>query len=284
MTRAAPAAAAAIAIPRESPERAFLEYWAAHLLDPRDPQNARWLALEQGQIARGRRLAAELARFAPLPGARALDVGCQTGALTIALAAAGARATGVDVSAELVRAAEIRAGCHGVAPDFRVARAEALPFADASFDLVAFVDVIEHVDDAARALAEAARVLRPDGGVLYVQGPNRLSPRWLLRDPHYQMAGISVLPPALGRFYVTRVRRRPRYDVGVFPVGSRVARTLARLGFALLESPYDPRASLARRAAGAMRLRFGSMFTLVAARSREPSRRGSRFRAPGGFG
>lgn len=250
-------------LPRASTELAFLEYWRDTLLDPRDPQNGRWLELELGQIERGRRTAGQLAELSPLRGARVLDLGCQTGALAVALCEKGARVTGVDIDAALVRGAEIRARCHGVCAEFRVARAEALPFEDESFDLVTFIDVIEHVENASRALAEIARVLRP-GGQVYIQGPNRFSPRWFFSDPHYRMFGISVLPPSLGRFYVTRVRGRPRYDVGVFPVGSRVMRDLGALGLKVTRFPLDSRYGLLGRARSALELRFASMFTLVA--------------------
>jgi SAM-dependent methyltransferase len=57
--------------------------------------------------------------------------------------------------------------------------ATALPFADARFDAVTMFDVIEHVPDDARAMAEALRVLRP-GGALLVSTPNE---NW--RFPHY---------------------------------------------------------------------------------------------------
>lgn len=54
---------------------------------------------------------------------------------------------------------------------FVVADATSLPFDDASFDAVTMFDVIEHVEDDARAIAEAKRVLRP-GGFLLVTTPN----------------------------------------------------------------------------------------------------------------
>jgi 2-polyprenyl-3-methyl-5-hydroxy-6-metoxy-1,4-benzoquinol methylase len=216
-----------------------------------------------GQIERGRRSVDDIARYTALEGRRVLDVGCQTGALAIALSERGANVSGMDLESKLIEAATIRARCHGARAEFRVAFAESLPFESASFDVVTFIDVIEHVRDAAKALGEIARVLRP-GGVVYLQGPNRFSPRWFARDPHYRMAGISVLPPALGAFYVTRVRRRPRYDVGVFPIGSRVVRTLEKNGLEVIASPYDPRGTITNRVRGAIALRFASMFTLVA--------------------
>ncbi len=257
-----------VPIPQDSVEREFLAFWAEKLLDPRDPQNKRWLGLEMQQITRGREFAEKLGALMPLRGARVLDVGCQTGGLAIALARAGAEVTGVDVDATLLEAAAIRARCHGVSSvRFEVCKAEGLPFADARFDLVTFVDVIEHVERADEALAEVARVLAP-GGLLWLQGPNRFSPRWLARDPHYQMTGISVLPPSIGRWYVTRVRGRPRYDVGVFPVGARVVQRLERLGLRV-ESPAKP-AGIASRVRHAIGMRFGSMFVVHARKPVDP--------------
>lgn len=255
-----------VPIPEQSVEREFLAYWAEHLLDPRDPQNERWLGLEMQQIDRGATLAAELAAHVNFTNARVLDVGCQTAGLAIAMAKRGARVTGVDVDATLIRSAEIRARCHGVEnATFAVAEGEKLPFATGHFDVVTFVDVIEHVRDADAALREVARVLTP-GGTLFLQGPNRFSPHWLASDPHYRMAGISVLPPALGRFYVTKVRGRPRYDVGVFPVGSRVVSLLERLGFDI-DTPRPPATALAR-VRHEVALRFGSMFVIRARKAR----------------
>ncbi|MDB4927910.1 MAG: Methyltransferase type 11, partial [Myxococcaceae bacterium] len=213
----------------------FLAYWERELLAPGDPQRARWAALERAQIGRNEGIAAELGRFVSLRGRRVLDVGCQTGALPIALCRRGADVTGVDVEEKLVEGARIRARGHGVAPALRVAVAEALPFADASFDVVTFVDVIEHVRDARAAVRELARVLRP-GGTLYLFGPNRLSPALAWSDPHYQLAGVSVLPRRLGELYVTKVRGFPRYDVGVLPVGGVVERWLAADGLKVVDS------------------------------------------------
>jgi SAM-dependent methyltransferase len=140
----------------DGPDEEFLRYWARELLDPADPQRERWAALERAQIARNEGIAAEVERFVALRGRRVLDVGCQTGALAIAMARRGADVTGVDVEERLVEGARIRARGHGVAPSFRGAVAEAMPFGDASFDAVTFVDVIEHVADARAAISVSA--------------------------------------------------------------------------------------------------------------------------------
>jgi SAM-dependent methyltransferase len=262
----------------DGPDEEFLRYWAQELLDPGDPQRERWAALERAQIGRNEGIAAEVSRFVSLRGRRVLDVGCQTGALPIALSRLGASVTGVDVDEKLIEGARIRARGHGVEPSFQVSLAESLPFADASFDAVTFVDVIEHVADARAAVREIARVLRP-GGTLYLFGPNRLSPSLLRSDPHYQLAGVSAMPHWLGELYVTRVRGFPRYDVGVLPVGSVVERWLARDGLRVVDSARDDAARWwderapglpglrgVARLWGAVRVSAAPLFRLVARR------------------
>ncbi|MFO0557008.1 MAG: methyltransferase domain-containing protein [Polyangiales bacterium] len=249
------------------PEREFVAYWEAHLADPRDPQLDRWRALERTQVARAReKYRRDIERFVDLSGKRALDVGCQCGALAVALAESGAIVTGLDVEEPLLEGARARARGYGASATFVKGVAERLAFEDRAFDLVTMVDVIEHVESAERSLAECARVLAP-GGVLYLQGPNRLSPKWFVSDPHYEMFGISVLPPTLGRFYVTRVRGRPRYDVGTFPVGASALRTLRRLGLEVISGPGIPAKTPRDWLRAAWGLTVDSMFTLVARRA-----------------
>ena len=94
---------------------------------------------------------------------RILDVGCGTGANLQMLAQFGA-AEGVDVSTEALDFCRAR----GLA-EVKQGAAESLPFADASFDLVTGLDVVEHLDDDIAGLSEMRRVLRPDGrAVLFV--------------------------------------------------------------------------------------------------------------------
>ena len=69
-------------------------------------------------------------------GSRLLDVGCGAGQLTLIASRNGADATGVDIAENLVERARERARVEGLGARFQVADAEALPFADASFDVV----------------------------------------------------------------------------------------------------------------------------------------------------
>jgi 2-polyprenyl-6-hydroxyphenyl methylase/3-demethylubiquinone-9 3-methyltransferase len=99
-------------------------------------------------------------------GGRALDVGCGAGFIAEELADAGFAVTGIDPSRVAIEAARAHATQRGVGIEYLVGAGEALPFPDAAFDLVSCCDVLEHVRDLDRVIAETARVLRPGG--LYV--------------------------------------------------------------------------------------------------------------------
>jgi SAM-dependent methyltransferase len=98
---------------------------------------------------------------------RLLDLGCGTGAQTIAFRDAGWDVTGLDSSEDMLRRARDR----GL--DVMKADASALPFEDESFDaavsLWTHTDV-EDVDDFMSLVAEAARVVRPEAPFVYVGG------------------------------------------------------------------------------------------------------------------
>lgn len=101
---------------------------------------------------------------------RVLDIGCGAGYGTAELAAQARQATGIDLSLDAV--AHARAAYPLANIRFFPASATALPFADASFDLVTAFEVIEHLEQWRHLLAEARRVLRPDG-VFFVSTPNK---------------------------------------------------------------------------------------------------------------
>jgi SAM-dependent methyltransferase len=104
-------------------------------------------------------------------GSRGLDVGCGVGLYALWLAeAVGERGSvvGIEPSAERVEAARALVGHVLPAPrlTFREGDATKLDAADATFDWVWCGDVLHHVQDTAAALAEFARVVRPDGRVI----------------------------------------------------------------------------------------------------------------------
>jgi 2-polyprenyl-6-hydroxyphenyl methylase / 3-demethylubiquinone-9 3-methyltransferase len=91
----------------------------------------------------------------------------------------GCRVTGVDPSGDSIMAAHRHATRSGLQIDYREAFAEELPFADASFDLACCCDVLEHVRDVNRVLAETARILKP-GGLYLFDTVNRTPASWLV--------------------------------------------------------------------------------------------------------
>src|SRR5262245_21716768 len=82
--------------------------------------------------------AVELPDHLDMPtGARFLDVACGSGQLGLVAARRGARVTGVDIASNLIAAARGRATAEGLQASFDEGDAEELPYADASFDVVA---------------------------------------------------------------------------------------------------------------------------------------------------
>ena len=113
-----------------------------------------------------RRWKVRLANLAlPHDGMRALDLASGTGDIAFELARRGARVVGLDVTHRMLQLAQARPGAPG-GVRFVTGDMMALPFPDASFDLVTTGYGIRNVPRIPPALAEIRRVLRPGGCVL----------------------------------------------------------------------------------------------------------------------
>jgi SAM-dependent methyltransferase len=103
---------------------------------------------------------------------RALDLGCGTGVITVALAERGFDVVGVDHSPDMLAIAEEKlarapaAGKH----ELMTADARDLPVGSAEFDCVTCQGLLHHLEDIRPCIAEIVRVLKP-GGFLYVSEP-----------------------------------------------------------------------------------------------------------------
>ncbi len=110
-------------------------------------------------------------QYAPMEGARVLDIGCGIGAYLEKFRALDAHAFGVDVDHERLERANHEKGLETVS----LSVSEALPFSGNLFDAVLLHEVIEHVNDDRQTICEAHRVTR-HGGVVIVFAPNRFYP------------------------------------------------------------------------------------------------------------
>lgn len=117
---------------------------------------------------RDRAIKRRVMAYAALGGSEdVLDVGCGTGTLAVAAARAarGVTVTGLDADASILARARRKAAAAGLEIGFDEGRSTALPYPDASFDLVLSTLFFHHLpDDAKRqTAAEILRVLRPGG-------------------------------------------------------------------------------------------------------------------------
>lgn len=97
----------------------------------------------------------------PAPRSRVLDLGCGAGFLSNYLSEQGNSVVGIDLSSGALEVA--RAHDESSRVEYRLGDATRLPFADGSFDAVCAMDLLEHVEDPAAVVREAARLLRPGG-------------------------------------------------------------------------------------------------------------------------
>lgn len=116
--------------------------------------------------------AAELVRFAHVAaGEQVLDVGCGTGVVALTAARAGARVRGLDLTPALLERAREHAATARVEIDFQEGDAEALPYPDASFDVV--LSQFGHIFAPRPEVvtSEMLRVLRPGGRIAFSSWP-----------------------------------------------------------------------------------------------------------------
>lgn len=202
-----------------------------------------WKNLYVSEYARGYYVVDVLRRYVPdftVEGARVLDIGCGDAGVIIAFAERGAEVSGLELDRKSLARARVRAEEHGVRATLAAGIAEALPFPDGSMDLVILDNVLEHVTDQPRTLEEIRRVLRP-GGLLYMVTPKPYSLYSLWNDPHYDLAGLVLLPRRWQIWYFEKLRGggAGTYDVGIIPTRRAIAKLLARAGFVPTVPPRE---------------------------------------------
>lgn len=134
------------------------------VLDQFAQQALGYAALVAGNERKDTALTKLLEVWRPAPDARALDVGCGTGRLAVALAPHVGQVTGADLTPAMLdqaRALQAQTGLRNI--DWRQADVTALPFADGAFDLVICSAMLHHVSSPATVLGEMRRVCAPGG-------------------------------------------------------------------------------------------------------------------------
>ena len=109
---------------------------------------------------------------ASLSGLSVLDIGCGGGLVCEPLARLGARATGIDPSAENIAVAKAHASPAGLDIAYEVTTAEELAARGQSYDAVLLLEVVEHVPDVPAFIKTVAPLVKP-GGMMILSTLNR---------------------------------------------------------------------------------------------------------------
>ena len=126
----------------------------------------------------------------PRPGERVLDVGCGTGVVArqaAPLVGAAGRVAGLDITPGMLAVARAVSERQGLGIEWHEGRAEALPFADGSFDLVVSQFALMFFTDRRTALSEMRRVLSEDGGRVAIHVLHAIE-----RHPFYQALDEAI--------------------------------------------------------------------------------------------
>jgi demethylmenaquinone methyltransferase/2-methoxy-6-polyprenyl-1,4-benzoquinol methylase len=190
--------------------------------------------LSYGQDRRWKRRLVDLA--SPAPRTRALDLACGTGDIAFDVAARGAaRVAALDITPRMIALARRKRADPG-GPVFLVGDMAALPFRDASFDLITTGYGLRNVPDLRAALVEMRRVLAPGGQALSLDFNRPDNP--LVRAAYLRY--LAVVGGALG-WLLHRDPDTYRYipaSIQQYPGAARVAALMLECGFVRVR--HDP--------------------------------------------
>ncbi len=140
--------------------------------------------------------------IAALRGKRIVDVGCGGGILAEAMAARGARVTGIDLAEKPLKVAQLHLLESGLEVDYRLLAAEALALeSPRGFGVVTCMELLEHVPDPAATVRACADLAEPGGRVFFAT---------INRNPK------SYLLAVLGAEYVLKLLPRGTHDYARF--------------------------------------------------------------------
>lgn len=195
-----------------------------------------WRDYAGRDIQRGREIVRQLRQRLPLRGKRVLDAGCGHGGMLIAFAEQGAEAVGIEIDAVRSRVGKQRLRDLGVQVDWRQGDIcdREVTCRLGTFDVIVCQDVLEHVLDTSQAIATLCALLR-QGGLLFIQVPNKYSAEYILADHHYGLFGISLLsrPQAIEYWRLAYGAPPECYTVGYLRSEKHYRQAFAREGVTL---------------------------------------------------
>ena len=164
-----------------------------------------------------------------LKNLKVLDVGCGGGLLAEALNAKGAHVTGIDVTEANIEVARLHAAKMESDINYKLITAEEMVKTESeSFDVVACLEVIEHVPDPGQLIKACSDLLRPDGH-MFLSTLNR-NPR-------------SFVTAILGAEYIFNILPKGTHEWSKFIKPSELERHMRNAGIKLIESKgmfYNP--------------------------------------------
>ena len=143
-----------------------------------------------------------------LGGKRVIDVGCGGGILAEAMAAAGARVTGIDLAEKPLKVAMLHRIESGVEVDYRLVSAEDAAAEPAAYDVVTCMEMLEHVPDPASTVRACAQLVKPGGWTFFAT---------INRNPK------SFLFAIVGAEYVLRLLPKGTHEYAKFITPSELA-------------------------------------------------------------
>jgi ubiquinone/menaquinone biosynthesis C-methylase UbiE len=177
------------------------------------------------------------------PGDHVLDFGCGSGYMTVEMAKLAAKATGIDVN-PYVASIKVHEALKGRLEYIQTSGTK-LPFADASFDRILASEILPMIPDSLPFLREIARVLKPGGRLVIVNGVGHpvLEEAYATNAP--RLAALAKqFPERMPKSYAEYCARfqtiagTARTD---FMSSDEIVDRLDQAGFAIQSSRYSPR-------------------------------------------
>lgn len=156
---------------------------------------------------------------APLAGKVVLDVGCGGGILAESMARKGAEVTGIDLSEKALKVADLHSLESGVQVRYQLVAAEEMAAREPGrYDVVACMEMLEHVPDPAAVVRACATLVKPGGHVFFST---------INRNPK------SYLFAVIGAEYLLQMLPKGTHDYAKFITPAELAQSIRNAGLSL---------------------------------------------------